>query len=143
MKIKIPYGKTNNSITINEEHEILLPNEVKEKNEKIIIESALKNPIDMDSFENFAKKSKKLLVIVNDATRPTPTSKILEFLSPILKSHPFVKFIIATGVHRAPTEEECKFIFGKTYNNFKNQIYVHDARKNDDMAYLGKSKNGT
>jgi nickel-dependent lactate racemase len=83
------------------------------------------------------------LVIVNDATRPTPTAKVLEFLSPILNTHPHVRFIVATGVHRPPTEDEYRFIFGKTYDIFKKQIVAHDARKKEDMTYLGKSKNGT
>ena len=44
------------------------------------MENALKNPLNKEPFEEFALKSKKLLVIVNDATRPTPTQKILKFL---------------------------------------------------------------
>ena len=50
---------------------------------------------------------------------------------------------MATGVHRAPTEEEYRFIFGDTYEVFRRKIYAHDARKDEDMVYLGKSKNGT
>jgi nickel-dependent lactate racemase len=82
-------------------------------------------------------------LIINDATRPTPTSKILKYLLPVLSSHPDVKFLIATGVHRAPTEEEYKFILGDTYKVFRRKVYAHDSRKDEDMTYLGKSKNGT
>ena len=60
-----------------------------------------------------------------------------------MKEYPNVKFLIATGVHRAPTEEEYRYIFGDNYDIFKKQIYAHDARKQEDMVYLGKSKNGT
>ncbi len=143
MRVNIPYGKDNIPINIDEKCEIILPNKVSIGNENEIIRKALENPLCMESFESFAKKSDQLLVIVNDATRPTPTSKVLEYLFPVLSSHPKLKFLVATGVHRAPTEEEYRFIFGQTYDAFKNQIYSHDARKNEDMMYLGKSKNGT
>jgi nickel-dependent lactate racemase len=143
MKVNIPYGKDEIRITINESCEVLLPKKVSIGNENEIIRKALENPIRKESFETFAKKSERLLVIVNDATRPTPTSKILEYLFPILSKHPNLKFVIATGVHRAPTEEEYRFIFGRTYDSFKNQISAHDARKKEDMTYLGKSENGT
>jgi nickel-dependent lactate racemase len=143
MKVNIPYGKDEIQITIDESCEVLLPKKVSIGNENEIIRKALENPIRKESFELFAKKSDRLLVIVNDATRPTPTSKILEYLFPILSKHPNLKFIIATGVHRAPTEEEYRFIFGRTYDSFKNQISAHDDRKKEDMTYLGKSENGT
>lgn len=143
MKVNIPYGKDEIPITINESCKVLLPKKVSIGNENEIIRKALENPIRKESFEIFAKKSERLLVIVNDATRPTPTSKILEYLFPILSKHPNLKFLIATGVHRAPTEEEYRFIFGRTYDSFKNQISAHDARKKEDMTYLGKSENGT
>ncbi|MFO7677127.1 MAG: nickel-dependent lactate racemase [Thermoplasmatota archaeon] len=143
MNVEVPYGKELRSVSINESCEILFPKKITIKNEKKIIKDALENPLHTRSFDDFAKKSEKLLVIVNDATRPTPTSKILEYLYPILSSHPKVTFLIATGVHRPPTDEEYEYIFGKHYNTFKNQIIAHDARNEKEMVYLGKSKNGT
>ena len=143
MQIDIPYGKEKIKVNIPESCEILVPNKVKEGDENEIIEEALKNPIGMEPFKKFAEKSKQLLVIVNDATRPTPTLKVLEFLYPVLSLHPNVKFLIATGVHRAPTKEEYELIFGRYYAIFKDQIYVHDARRKEEMTYLGRSKNGT
>jgi nickel-dependent lactate racemase len=143
MQVNIPYGKEKIEVEILNNYEILNPNEVKIGNENDIIEKALKNPICKEPFDQFASQADRLLVIVNDATRPTPTQKILKFLYPVLSSHPNLKFLIATGVHRAPTDEEYKFIFGNFYDEFKNQIYSHDARKEEDMEYLGKSKNGT
>jgi nickel-dependent lactate racemase len=141
MKLDIPYGEGKVEVSIPGEVEVLVPNPVKVK--EGVIEKAIHSPINKESFEEFAKKAERLLVIVNDATRPTPTSKILEILEDVLSFHPNVNFLVATGVHRAPTEEEYRFIFGKFYDKFKNRIYVHDARKEEEMVYLGKSKNGT
>ncbi len=97
----------------------------------------------MESFVSFVRESNKLLVLVNDATRPTPTSKVLKELYPLLKDHPDVKFLIATGAHRGPTEDELRYIFGEFLDEFQSKIHVHDARKDEDMVYLGKSSNGT
>lgn len=143
MNVKIPYGKETISVSISEPYNVVSPTKISLKNEKKIISDALENPFYEMSFEEFVRKSNKLLVIVNDATRPTPTSKILERLYPQLSAHPQVFFLVATGTHRPPTTEEFEYIFGKHYEKFKNQIISHDCRNKKDMAYLGKSKNGT
>ena len=143
MRVTIPYGKEQVEVDFPESCEFLVPNKVEIKNEDKLIKNALKNPLGNMHFEEFVSKSEKLLIIVNDGARPTPTAKVLKFLYPTIKNHPNLKFLVATGVHRAPTKEEYNFIFGDLYNEFKDRIYVHDARKNEDMKYLGKSKNGT
>jgi nickel-dependent lactate racemase len=143
MQVEIPYGKENIKVNVPDDYEILVPKRVSIKDEDKLIEQALENPIGFNSFDEFNDAADRLLVIINDATRPTPTSKILKYLLPVLSSHPDVKFLIATGVHRAPTEEEYKFILGDTYKVFRRKVYAHDSRKDEDMTYLGKSKNGT
>ena len=143
MEVDIPYGKEKIKVNVPDNCEILVPKKAAIKNQEKLIEEALENPIGFESYDEFAEDVDRLLVIINDATRPTPTSKILKYLLPVLSSHPDVKFLIATGVHRAPTEEEYRFIFGDTYEIFRRKVYAHDARKDEDMTYLGKSKNGT
>ena len=143
MQVDMPYGKEKIKVQIPEPCDVMVPNKVSIKDQDKLIEDALENSIGFDSYDEFAENADRLLVIVNDATRPTPTSKILSYLLPVLSSHPDVKFLVATGVHRAPTEEEYRFIFGDTYEVFRRKIYAHDARKDEDMVYLGKSKNGT
>jgi len=143
MKIEIPYGKDKINIEIPKSSNVLLPKSSKTIDEKKLIENALNKPIDGVSFNDFISKSKEILVIVNDATRPTPTAKILEYIRPQLTEHKNIKFIVATGSHRAPTKEEYEFIFGKTYKDFKNNILVNEAREKTDMKYYGKTKRGT
>jgi nickel-dependent lactate racemase len=143
MEVDVPYGKENIKITIPKPCYILVPNKVSLKNQDKLIEKALENPLGFASYDEFTEHTDRLLVIINDATRPTPTSKILRYLLPVLSSHPDVKFLVATGVHRAPTEEEYRFIFGDTYEVFRRRVYAHNARNDKDMTYLGKSKNGT
>lgn len=143
MNVKIPYGKDFVDIDVTIPHEVLSPNEPEVGDESSIILEALSDPVEKEPFEEFANNADKMLVIVNDATRPTPTARVLEEVQDTLRSHPDVKFIVATGAHRGPTEDEFRFIFGNLYDEFKDSIYVHDARKDEDMEYLGISSNGT
>ncbi|MCP3872319.1 MAG: nickel-dependent lactate racemase, partial [Desulfobacteraceae bacterium] len=145
MKIDVPYGKDGSmSAQINDTVNIsfLEANDVEIGDEDANIKKAIDNPINSKNFKDFLSDAKKVLVIVNDATRPTPTKKVLEFIFNDLKQTDF-NFIIATGAHRGPSEEEYIQIFGDYYKDIKNHIIVHDARVEEDMVFLGESTNGT
>jgi len=51
--------------------------------------------------EEFLNGAKDILIIVNDATRPTPSYRIITAILPFLLNKK-VKFLVATGMHRAP-----------------------------------------
>lgn len=145
MDIQVPYGKDEKlNVSLNDSNvlDVVYPNKVAEQNETEILLKAVDTPISSKSFSNFLEDSNDVLFIVNDGTRPTPTAKVLDIIYNQIKDKN-IKFIIATGVHRAPTQEEFDFIFGKYYNIFKDQIYVHDSKKDEDMVHIGTSKNGT
>jgi len=107
-----------------------------------LVKYALAHPEGSGSFGSFLEGKESVLVIVNDGTRPTPTRYVLDTLADHIDSLD-VSFIVATGVHRGPTEEEYRFIFGEQYERFRDHIHVHDARDDAQMVYLGRSKNGT
>jgi nickel-dependent lactate racemase len=144
MKIQVPYGKDTVSVEIPEDNlaGIVKPNEVILGDEKETIFNAIENPINSKSFSDFLSDARDVLVIVNDGTRPTPTAKILDIIHEKFHEKD-IKFIVATGVHRAPSEEELEFIFGKHLHYIRNQIHIHDAKREEDMVFIGKSKNGT
>lgn len=144
MQIQVPYGKEHIAVDIDEKNvsQIVHPNPVESGDEKTILQHALSHPVNSETFDQFIANAEDLLFIVNDATRPTPTPKILEVIYDKIKNRN-IKFIVATGIHRAPTEEEFQFIFGKYYEEFKDRIYVHNSKKDEDMVHIGNSKNGT
>lgn len=145
MDIQIPYGKEEKlQVSLPDKNVLAVvhPNEVEKQNETEISLRAIEKPINSKSFTEFLSDAKDILFIVNDGTRPTPTAKVLDMINEQIKNKN-IKFVIATGVHRAPTQEEYDFIFGKHYNGFKDQIYVHDSKKDEDMVHIGTSKNGT
>lgn len=143
IQVKISYGEEYYNLNVNIPHQIVSPSNIYLNNETDILKVALEKTVGMESFSSFVKKSEKLLIIVNDATRPTPTFKVLQAVYNDIRNHQNVKFLIATGAHRAPTEEEFRYIFKDFYKEFKNRIFVHDAHKDEEMIYLGISSNET
>jgi len=143
MKIKIPYGKGKVEVEVGggRVSRIVEPNVVFIGDEIKTIRTGIEQPVNSRKFDEFIADARDLLFIVNDYTRPTPTAKVLEAIYPEIKDKN-IRFIIATGIHRTPTEEEFNFIFGDYYSLLKDIIYVHDARKDEDMVYLGISSTG-
>ncbi len=143
MRIDIPYGHDILETYIDDENfgEIVYPNKVEVKDEAETLYQALDNPISSKPFKDFLTDVSNVLFIVNDGTRPTPTAKVLDIIHEHIKDLD-ITFIIATGCHRAPTEDELQEIFGNYLKEYRNRIHSHDA-KNDEMVYLGKSQNGT
>ncbi|MDT8380553.1 MAG: lactate racemase domain-containing protein, partial [Desulfotignum sp.] len=145
MKISVPYGK-DGILTAKLDDTVpvrfLEANDVTLPDQDQVIAQAIDHPINSPSFDSFLADAGKVLVIVNDATRPTPTPKVLDTIFDALSKTDY-RFIIATGVHRGPTEEEFVQIFGKYYARIKDRILVHDAKKDQDMVFLGDSSNGT
>ena len=142
MKISMKYGNETIDLQTDEQIKILKPEKIDLESETEILKKAFQNPINKESFEEFASSSERLLIIVNDATRPTPTARVLDYLSPILLNHSDVAFIVACGSHRAPTEDEFEQIFGKCYKEFKDKIFVHDAENKDEIEFIGKTSSG-
>jgi nickel-dependent lactate racemase len=145
MQIDVPYGREGSvSAVIGDDVQVsfLEANDVEIKNEGQAIIDAIAAPINSKNFKDFLKDARQVLVIVNDATRPTPTPKVLDVIFDDLENTRY-NVIIATGAHRGPTEEEYLQIFGPYYEQIKDHIIVHDAQKKEDQVFLGTSSNGT
>ena len=144
MKIEVPYGKDGHQqLTVPDANYLgtLRPNELPHSDEQGELGRALQNPISSERIEDFLKGGKDIVFIVNDGTRPTPTAAVLRALSKSIDLGS-VRFLIATGIHRAPTEDEYQMIFGELYDSLKDRVHSHDSR-GDRMVFLGSSKNGT
>lgn len=84
-----------------------------------------------------------LLIIVNDGYRNTPTATILQWLdrlnSDVIDS---AQYLIATGVHDAPTEEHYRKIFGPFWQRVRANVSYHDAHDQASMTALGADSLG-
>ncbi len=144
MRLTIPYGKDEKQFLHLPEENFagtIYPNDVQTGDERMEIRKALENPVAGPALEKFLEGGKDIVFIVNDGTRPTPTCKVLDALAERMDLTK-ARYLVATGDHRAPTEEEYRFIFGKQYDKLKPHIHSHDSRK-DNFVFLGTSKNGT
>ena len=164
MKIAIPYLNKTFPLEFPDENLLAVaePNEyTAEGTEEAFLEAALAKPYGPlqeqkavtdacgkgQSLEEFLTGGKKLMIIINDATRPTPTETILTGLAPTIEKagldNQALTLMVATGAHRAPTEEEYLQILGRHHNRFRDRCVSHDARNEADMVDIGITRNGT
>lgn len=105
-----------------------------------VLQEALQHYIgDPGSLIRF-QEARRILCLVNDATRPTPTPSMLYEISP-LPPGTDVRYIVATGAHRPPSERELQAIFGRHLPAVRSHLLIHDARKSPVMQ-LGSSRFG-
>ncbi|MCE5297064.1 MAG: nickel-dependent lactate racemase [Euryarchaeota archaeon] len=144
VEIKLPYGKdASRTVEVPDRNFLgnLSPKDVMLGDRDDVINRSLDRPIGSAGIEQFLEGGKDVVFIVNDGTRPTPTASVLEALSKRVDLSKF-RFLVATGAHRGPNEEELGFIFGGVLEKVRANIHSHDSR-NDRCVHLGRSKNGT
>ena len=85
---------------------------------------------------------RKIGIVINDATRRLPTPKILKIISEVIPTSEST-ILIATGTHRAPSDEEFDIMMGEMRDSYDNRIVVHDCRDRDALVKLGVTSRGT
>ncbi|MFH1761297.1 MAG: nickel-dependent lactate racemase, partial [bacterium] len=121
--------------------DILKPNKVNISYRENELEKAVKNPVNSPDIENFLGNTRKILIIVNDTTRPTPTALILDCIFPFIKDRE-ITILVATGIHEPTSDEQNKIILGKYYNLFSQRLICHNSKRSR-MRDIGYSKNNT
>jgi len=147
--MKLKYGKKDIQIPIQDKNIIQILNAKKQMSllyPENRLKDLLKNPINSLSLKDLIiqKDAKKILIIVNDITRPT-SYKII--LPPLLEELHYtgikkenIIFVIATGSHRGNSKEEIIEIFGKDISQTYKFIN-HDDQKSQ-MKDFGQLKSG-
>jgi lactate racemase len=147
--MKLKYGKEEVQLPISDKNILQVLN-LKEQevlsNPEEKLKYLLKNPIGSPSLKDLIiqKKAKKILIIVNDITRPTPYEVILPPLLAELNQIGIKKeniiFIIATGIHRGNSQEEIKNIFGEDISS--TYKFINHDGDDPHLKDLGKLKSG-
>jgi len=144
----IPYGKTEVCARIPTRN-FLGSIEPKEKvgvtDSRLEIERALSQPIGTQRLSEIAKADDKVAIVVNDATRATPSYlMVLPLLDELNKAgvkDEDVTVIFGTGTHRPVTPEEKEKLIGKeTLERVKAINHDHMA---EDQVFLGETSHGT
>ncbi len=145
-RIKVPYGagcqcaELPDGIPVQVVDPVCEP--VKESVEELI-RQALDHPIGSQKLEEMVKGDDRILILVNDQTRPGPNREMAEAIVERLGKAGIpdgqIEIMIATGTHRAPMEEELRSLIGENLRS-RIQVLVHDCRKNN--VYLGITPEG-
>jgi nickel-dependent lactate racemase len=155
MKINLPYLDKTYPLEFPDENLLAIaePNEFKTAEDReTLLQKALARPVWEDgkpamSLDEFLAGGKKILIIINDATRPTPTEAALKALLPFFEKSGLtaenLTLLVATGAHRGPGEDEYHQILGSLYQTLRSRTIYHDSKKDSDMVDLGTTRNGT
>ena len=84
----------------------------------------------------------RVVLVVNDQTRPTPTLELLRLFWAKVRSRvdpEHVTVVVGTGTHRAPTEDELDGMLGEFRQTFR--VLIHDCDR--DLIEVGVSARGT
>jgi nickel-dependent lactate racemase len=144
----LPYGKTEVCARIPTRN-FLGSIEAKEKSGVIDsrgeIERALSHPIGTKPLKEIAKAGDKAAIVVDDATRATPTHlmilPLLDELNEAGVKDEDVTVIFGCGTHRPVNEEEMKRLLGK--EALARVKAINHNCKSEDLAFTGKTSFGT
>jgi nickel-dependent lactate racemase len=143
MKFKVAYGCGEQEVEVPDSCtvEVLEGSEGEGRDEAEVIREAIENPMDAPPLKEFLKGG-KVLIFVNDGSRPTPTVKMFDVIIDMIKDRPDTKIVIGCGTHKPPTDEDYEFIFGEHYKTLKDNIYYHAAKDKDNLMSYGKTPMG-
>ncbi len=98
------------------------------------------NPVDFPSLFEFLKEKKRILFIVSDGTRKTGSKRVIKNIFKYFERYNLnfekIKFLIATGIHRATTDFEKRKIVGE---KFFNEYEVIDHSAEGRGVFVGKT----
>ncbi len=144
MTTAIPYtGKRDLALTIADEEllGIYEPNDIPREEEATPFVGALAG------LEAFLEGCTSLLLIINDATRPTPTPAMLTALMPRFERagirDEMITILVATGAHRALKESELPQLLGAWTERLKGRLVSHVATDEESLVEIATTRNGT
>lgn len=117
------------------------------KNEEVILQRAIENPIDSPRLKGIVKPDEDICIIIPDVTRLWQKPSVyLPYIVRELEEAGVkdsnIHFLCALGTHRKQTLEEHKLILGEElFNRFK--VMDHDCRDNNNLEYVGTTSFGT
>ncbi|TET86979.1 MAG: nickel-dependent lactate racemase [Desulfobacteraceae bacterium] len=145
---QIPYGKKEIEIVISSRNYLgtLTANyHTGVTDDETEILSAMDRPVGTAKLSEMVRKGMKIVIVVNDVTRPTPTPKLMP---PILRElekggipDRDITVLIATGSHRDNTSEEIGALLGNdAYRRLK--VKNHHCQNREELMNIGETSLG-
>ncbi len=145
----LPYGKTEICVRVPTRNFLgsIEPQEKQAAPEaKAEVERALKGPIGSGKLGELVKPEHRVVIVVDDATRLSPSRAmvvpLLDELNAAGVKNDSVTVIFACGTHRAVTSEEARLLLGEEVLNRVKAI-SHDCRAQDLVDVGTTRKHGT
>ena len=146
-RISVPYGTDNLDFELPPDKIVAvadLPAAAAAENPLLEVERALKAPVSSPPLRELAKKGHKVVIVVNDITRPTPTALILQPILDELKQAGIreaeTQIIVATGLHEANSDKEMERVVGPFVFD-RYEVTCHNPE--EKTVFLGTSSRGT
>ena len=148
-EILLPYGRTALPLHIEENRlEALMQARMHsyepKADEQELVRGALAEPIGTKRLRELAAGKQSVVIVTSDHTRAVPSRITLPILlAEIREGNPDadITILIATGLHRATTEEEQRRMFGDEIVDHE-KIAVNDAFCEEDFVSLGTLPSG-
>ena len=148
VEVWVPFGKTEVPVNVPDEgfQGILEQrDEALTSDPALAVSRAIENPVDSRPLDSLASSGEKVAIVVDDATRPVPTSLLLPPVMAKLSDAGVkmedVTLIVATGMHRAPTDLEITRLVGADLIK-RVRVVGHDC-KSGDLVHVGDTSRGT
>lgn len=153
MQIQLPWGNDTLDLNVPDTWDLVWPDSETDNipsgtgtDESLLVEQALDSPIAMPPLETMDLKKKKILIIVDDNTRPTPVhrffDRILDRLDRAGADFDRITLMPGLGIHTAMTRTEMEEKVGKASLErlaWKN----HDAFDEQVNHCFGTTSRGT
>jgi nickel-dependent lactate racemase len=117
--------------------EIVLPKDTPAQGS---IAATLSHPINFEDLEPFIAQRRKILVVMNDHTRPTPSLEVFKHLN--LKGKD-VTTIVAPGTHRSPYPHELTGLLGGSTPPYGGRVVIHNSKDMASLKAIGQTSRGT
>jgi nickel-dependent lactate racemase len=138
--LRIPYGTTSVDLDVEQGTEVEFASPAETPANVESISESLENPCDSVDLQEFITERKKLLVAVNDHTRPTPSYEVMKHLHFKNKE---VTTIIASGSHRLPNPQEIQRIVGGNAPSYDGRLILHRSDDQSSLRPFGETRRGT
>jgi nickel-dependent lactate racemase len=106
-----------------------------------LIRDALEHPLGSSRLREMGRSRRRVLILMDDNTRPTPASVIIPYLLEELGPKPEVTFLIASGTHRAMTSAEKERKLGREIC-LRYPVLDHRWHEPSELIRLGQTPSG-
>lgn len=150
MRFTMKYGESSLPLEVEDKNlnGVVLPGEsIPLTNPSAAVERVLANPDGTPPLLDMLKaaKPKRLVIIVNDITRPTPYSVLMPPLMRTIEkagvSDSSVTLITATGIHDPHTDAQNREVYGEELCK-RYRVLSHDATDKANLVYKGTFDSG-